>query len=62
MIVAGRINSPELAEAIIQEGRVDAVAMGRPLVADPELPTKAFKGRMMKSAAVSDAICVSIAF
>ncbi len=45
VIVAGRINSPELAEEILEAGRVDAVAMGRPLVADPELPRKACKGK-----------------
>ncbi|MGC9324205.1 MAG: FAD-dependent oxidoreductase [Desulfomonilia bacterium] len=45
VIVAGRINTPELADALITEGRVDAVAMGRPLVADPDLPNKARQGR-----------------
>lgn len=45
VIVAGRINSPDLADSIIREGRADAVAMARPLVADPDLPKKALEGR-----------------
>jgi len=44
VIAVGKI-SPELAEQIIGEGRVDFVAMGRPLLADPELPNKLREGR-----------------
>lgn len=42
--VAGRISRPELAEQILQQGKVDLIGMGRPLLADPELPNKALKG------------------
>ncbi len=45
VIAVGRINSPELAEKIIAEGKADLVAMGRSLIADPALPKKAAKGR-----------------
>jgi 2,4-dienoyl-CoA reductase (NADPH2) len=45
IITSNRINSPELAERIIAEGRADAVTMARPLDADPELPNKARQGR-----------------
>jgi NADPH-dependent 2,4-dienoyl-CoA reductase/sulfur reductase-like enzyme len=41
-----RINDPLLAEAILREGKADLVAMGTPLVADPELPRKAREGRL----------------
>jgi len=41
-----RINDPVLAEQIIAEGRADLVAMGRALIADPELPNKAREGRV----------------
>jgi len=44
VIGVGRINDPILAEKILEEGRVDLVAMGRALLADPELPRKARKG------------------
>jgi 2,4-dienoyl-CoA reductase-like NADH-dependent reductase (Old Yellow Enzyme family)/thioredoxin reductase len=37
----GRIKNPELADRILREGRVDVVAMGRALIADPMLPEKA---------------------
>ena len=42
----GRINDPVLADRIIGEGRADLVAMGRALIADPELPNKAAEGRL----------------
>jgi NADPH-dependent 2,4-dienoyl-CoA reductase/sulfur reductase-like enzyme len=43
--VAGRINDPAVAEAILQEGRADFVTLGRALHADPEFPAKARAGR-----------------
>lgn len=45
VIVVGRINNPRLAEEIIEQGKADLVAMGRALLADPELPKKAYEGR-----------------
>lgn len=45
-ITVGRINDPLLAESILQEGKADLVAMGRALIADPELPKKAREGRL----------------
>jgi len=44
VIAVGRINSPEIAESIILEGKADIVAMGRALIADPYLPMKAESG------------------
>jgi len=44
--VAGRINDPVLANSIIQEGKVDFVSIGRPLLADPEWAKKAKEGRL----------------
>jgi len=38
--VVGRINTPEIAEEILQEGRADMVAMGRALIVDPFFPKK----------------------
>lgn len=45
VIAVGRINTPELAEQILNAGKADLVSMGRALIADPELPNKAFLGR-----------------
>ncbi len=44
VICVGRINSPRMAEFLLETGRVDLVSMGRALHADPELPNKAAAG------------------
>ena len=41
-----RINNPVLAEKILVEEKADFICMGRPLIADPELPKKAFEGKL----------------
>lgn len=46
IIASNRINTPELADKIIREGKADLVTMGRALIADPELPLKAQQGRV----------------
>lgn len=45
VITVGRIDTPQFAEQILAEGKADFVAMGRALIADPELPNKAREGR-----------------
>jgi len=45
VMTAGRINDPKLAETILKESKADLIAMGRPLLADPDLPRKAIEGR-----------------
>lgn len=44
VIAVGRLHDPALAERVLAEGRADFVAMGRPLLADPELPNKLRSG------------------
>jgi len=44
IIAAGRIKEPLMAEHILTLGKADLVAMGRALLADPELPNKAASG------------------
>jgi len=44
VITAGKI-SPDLAERIVEDGKVDFIGMARPLLADPELPNKLREGR-----------------
>lgn len=46
IITAGKIGDPIVAEQILTEGKADFVAMGRPLIADPQLPNKAREGRL----------------
>jgi NADPH-dependent 2,4-dienoyl-CoA reductase/sulfur reductase-like enzyme len=45
-MVAGRINQPQEAEAVLAAGQADACAMTRALISDPELPNKAAAGRL----------------
>jgi len=44
VIACNRINTPSLAEEILQEGKADFIGMARPFLADPELPNKAMSG------------------
>ncbi|MBI2907903.1 MAG: FAD-dependent oxidoreductase [Chloroflexi bacterium] len=46
VITVGKIGDPLLAEQVLQEGEADFVAMGRALLADPDLPNKARDGRL----------------
>ena len=46
VIAVGRINDPELAEEILQQGKADLISMGRALLADPYLPRKAAAGAL----------------
>jgi 2,4-dienoyl-CoA reductase-like NADH-dependent reductase (Old Yellow Enzyme family)/thioredoxin reductase len=43
--VAGRINDPNIAKAIVEDGRADWVDLGRGNLADPEFPKKFIEGR-----------------
>lgn len=45
LITTNRINTPEVAEAILAEGDADMVSMARPFLADAELVRKAVEGR-----------------
>ncbi len=41
-----QIHSPELMEEILEKGQADGIILGRPLLADPELPKKIKQGRL----------------
>ncbi|PIW39506.1 MAG: hypothetical protein COW22_05790, partial [Chloroflexi bacterium CG15_BIG_FIL_POST_REV_8_21_14_020_46_15] len=45
VVAAYRINTPELAEEILVQGKADLIGLGRALLADPEFPNKAKEGR-----------------
>lgn len=44
VIYATRVKDPYTADRLVKEGKTDMVAMGRALIADPELPIKAKRG------------------
>jgi len=46
VIAVGKLGYPELAEAVLKEGKADFIALGRPLLADPEWPLKVREGRL----------------
>ncbi len=48
VIAVGRIHDPARAERILAEGRADFIAMGRPLLADPDLPRKLQTGQAQR--------------
>ncbi|MBD3254537.1 MAG: NAD(P)-binding protein [Candidatus Lokiarchaeota archaeon] len=46
VFASNRINDPEVAEEVLQTNQADAVCMGRPLIADPDLPKKTKNGEI----------------
>ncbi len=46
VILPGRLSDPHLAEKVLEEGKADFIAWGRPLVADPDMPRKVAEGRL----------------
>jgi 2,4-dienoyl-CoA reductase (NADPH2) len=46
VISSNRCSDPVLAERMLRQGVADLIAMGRPLIADPDLPRKALEGRV----------------
>lgn len=45
VLVAGRINQPQVAEQILAEGQADMCGMARALICDPDLPRKSLEKR-----------------
>ena len=46
VITVGRLDVPELAEKVLQEGKADIIALGRALLADPHWPKKVHEGKI----------------
>ncbi|HZX84057.1 MAG TPA: oxidoreductase, partial [Reyranella sp.] len=46
VFVAGRINQPQIAEAVLAAGQADMCGMTRAMISDPEMPNKARAGRI----------------
>jgi 2,4-dienoyl-CoA reductase (NADPH2) len=45
VIAVGKIATRETAESILRQGQADLIALGRPLIADPDWPRKVLEGR-----------------
>ncbi len=45
VMVVGKLNDPIIAESVLADGKADLIAIGRGLIADPELPNKLREGR-----------------
>jgi 2,4-dienoyl-CoA reductase-like NADH-dependent reductase (Old Yellow Enzyme family)/thioredoxin reductase len=45
VVAVGRLNTPDIAEALLAEGKADLVAIGRQLIADPLWPKKVAAGQ-----------------
>jgi 2,4-dienoyl-CoA reductase (NADPH2) len=45
LVASNRINTPEVAEAVLADGCADMISMARPLLADPAFVRKAAQGR-----------------
>ncbi|MFN8129235.1 MAG: NADPH-dependent 2,4-dienoyl-CoA reductase [Candidatus Nanopelagicales bacterium] len=45
LVTSNRINTPEVAEAVLASGQADMVSMARPFLADPDFVNKAATGR-----------------
>jgi 2,4-dienoyl-CoA reductase-like NADH-dependent reductase (Old Yellow Enzyme family)/thioredoxin reductase len=45
VITGGKLGNPDLAEKMLEEGKADFVAIGRALMADPDLPNKVRAGQ-----------------
>jgi 2-enoate reductase len=46
VIAVGSLTSPLMAAGVLRDGKADLIAMGRPLIADPDLPMKAKAGEL----------------
>lgn len=46
IIIANKIRDVDFAEKILRDGKADLIALGRPLIADPDYPKKASEGRI----------------
>ena len=46
VIAVGKLGAPELAEGVLQDGKADFIALGRPLLADPEWANKVKERRL----------------
>ncbi len=46
VMTVGKLGNPIFADSILRDGKADFIALGRPLLADPEWPVKVKEGRL----------------
>lgn len=46
VVAVGKLGYPDLAEKALRDGKCDMVMLGRPLLADPDWPNKAYAGKV----------------
>ncbi|MGE0008206.1 MAG: FAD-dependent oxidoreductase, partial [Parvibaculaceae bacterium] len=46
VMLTGRINQPQIAEQVLKSGQADMCGMTRAMIADPEMPNKAFSAKL----------------
>ena len=46
VVAVGKLGYPDIAERALRNGDADMIMLGRPLLADPEWPNKAYAGRV----------------
>ncbi len=46
VVAVGKLGYPDIAEQALRDGKADMIMLGRPLLADPEWPNKAYAGRV----------------
>ncbi len=46
VVAVGKLGYPDLAEQALRENQADMIMLGRPLLADPDWPIKAYQGRV----------------
>lgn len=63
VVAVGRINTPDIAEALLVKGKADLVAIGRQLIADPFWPNKVAAGQIEDIVpCLSCNVCLDTAF
>jgi 2,4-dienoyl-CoA reductase-like NADH-dependent reductase (Old Yellow Enzyme family)/thioredoxin reductase len=63
VVAVGRLNTPDIGEALLVEGKADLVAVGRQLIADPFWPNKVAAGRIEDIVpCISCNVCLDTAF
>jgi 2,4-dienoyl-CoA reductase (NADPH2) len=64
LIASNRINTPELAEKILESGQADMISMARPFLADPEFMSKAKKqqAHLINTCIACNQACLDHAF
>jgi 2,4-dienoyl-CoA reductase-like NADH-dependent reductase (Old Yellow Enzyme family)/thioredoxin reductase len=63
VVAVGRLNTPDIVEALLVEGKADLVAIGRQLIADPFWPNKVAAGQIEDIVpCLSCNVCLDTAF